>query len=165
MDASKVKDVVAWINRAPSPLRPILLSRMVGLVVPYVATTGLVIESMSADEVTGKVPRRKRSANHIGGVHAVAAMLLAETVTGFLVAMNLPRGRLPLLKSLEADFTKRSRGAIRARAWLDENGRERIATEPKGRLEIPVELFDESGRQPMTCKAVWAWVPAGKKAS
>ncbi|RLB57515.1 MAG: DUF4442 domain-containing protein, partial [Deltaproteobacteria bacterium] len=142
MDASRVGDVAAFINKLPRPLRPRALSKMVALVVPYVGTTGLVIERLDRERVIGVARNRRRARNHIGGVHAAASVLLAETVTGFLVAMNLPGDKLPLIKTMHADFLRRARGDIRAETWLEEEQRRLLQQEPKGAIDVAVQLSD-----------------------
>ena len=41
------------------------------------------------------IAHRRKVQNHIGGVHATATALLAETATGMVVGMNLPDEKLP----------------------------------------------------------------------
>jgi acyl-coenzyme A thioesterase PaaI-like protein len=100
--------------------------------------------------------------NHIKNVHAAAMALLAETATGFVVGINLPDDKLPLIKSLKVDFYKRTQGDMRAVATLTSEDVARIATEPKGELWVPVTVTDESGNEPIKCEMLWAWVSKSK---
>ena len=78
--------------------------------------------------------------------------LLAETATGFVVGINLPDDKLPLIKSLKVDFYKRTKGDMRAVATLTAEDVARITSEPKGELWVPVSVTDESGDEPIKCE-------------
>jgi hypothetical protein len=96
--------------------------------------------------------------NHIGGVHATATALLAETATGMVVGMNLPDARLPLLKRMAIDYQKRAEGAVRAEAWLPAAEVERMRREEKGDVAVPVTVTDAAGTVTVQCEMRWAWV-------
>jgi len=85
--------------------------------------------------------------------------LLAETATGFVVGMNLPDDKLPLIKSLKVDYQKRTKGDMRAVATLSNEQIQLIRTTPKGEVLVPVVVTDESGQEPIQCEMLWAWVP------
>ena len=74
---------------------------------------------------------RKIVQNHIGGVHAAAMALLAETATGFVAGMSIPGDRLPLLKSMEVNYVKRAKGNLEAVASLDDEAIAMIVREEK----------------------------------
>jgi hypothetical protein len=85
--------------------------------------------------------------------------LLAETTSGVLVGRNVTDEALPLIKTMRLDFVKRNQGAFRAVARLDREQIEALQTTTKGETVVPVELTDATGRQPVLCEMVWAWVP------
>ncbi len=101
----------------------------------------------------------RRARNHIGGVHAAAMALLAESASGFLVGMNLPDHKLPLIKTLKIDYLKRrARGSLRAIATLAPEQRRAMLEQDKGEALIQVTLLDDSGAEPVRCEMHWAWV-------
>jgi acyl-coenzyme A thioesterase PaaI-like protein len=140
------------------------LSLAVGRVVPFVGTSRLRIEELGEERVIASIHNRRRVQNHIQGVHAAAMALLAETASGFVVGMNLPDDKLPLIKSLKVDFKKRTRGDMRVVATLSSEQRERIRAEERGDLLVEVHVTDESGSEPIQCEMLWAWVPKKRKA-
>ena len=79
--------------------------------VPFLGTAGMRFEL--AQRVVSRA-QQAQVQNHIKGVHAAAMALLAKLPTGFVVGMNLPDSRLPLLKSMKIDYVKRSSGDMRA---------------------------------------------------
>jgi hypothetical protein len=98
--------------------------------------------------------------NHIGGVHASAMNLLAETATGMVVGMNVRDDCLPLAKRLSMAFVKRATGALTAVATLTPEQQQALRDSDKGEVTVQVVVTDEAGIEPVQCEFVWAWVPA-----
>lgn len=164
-EASKIAGMAKWLGRLPGPLRRRAFSLLVGQVVPFVGTSRMRVLEMTPERVSAEMRNLRRVRNHIGGVHAVAVTLLAETVTGFVVAMNLPPGKLPLIKTMHLEFEKRMQGALRARAWLEPAQVEKMRAEERGAISVPVAIQDSSGEQPVRAEMTWAWVPSQKPRS
>jgi acyl-coenzyme A thioesterase PaaI-like protein len=110
-----------------------------------------------------RIANKKPVQNHIGGVHAAAMTLLAETATGMLVGMNVRDDCLPLCKGLRVRFRKRSSGGLVAVATLSNEQRDVLQTEPKGEVNVTVTVTDDAGEQPIECEFVWAWIPKDKR--
>ena len=130
--------------------------------VPFVGTSKVHYEKVSPQEWIAHVPNKRRVQNHLGQVHAGAMMVVAESVAVTMMGMNLPPDRLPLVKSLEAKFVRRSKGKIRAVARLTDEQLHRIKTEPKGEVVIEVDLRDETGEVPAVITVVPAWTSRKK---
>ncbi|MDO8415669.1 MAG: DUF4442 domain-containing protein [Agitococcus sp.] len=160
--SNQLQRVVESSKWLPANIRATVVSKILGKVVPYVGTTGLLYEEISSERVIVSIRNQHKVQNHIKNVHAAAMALLAETATGFVVGINLPDDKLPLIKSLKVDFYKRTQGDMRAVATLTPEDVARITTEPKGELWVPVTVTDESGNEPIKCEMLWAWVPKAK---
>ena len=156
---NKLSTLVANINRLPEVMRTGALSMAIGRVVKFVGTSRLEILEMRAGRVHVRIANRKRVQNHIGGVHAAAMALLAETATGFVVGMAVPDDRVPVIKSLKVDYKKRTKGGMEAIATLTEEDLKRIEATEKGEVIVPVTVTDEGGGEPIECTMVWAWTP------
>lgn len=130
-----------------------------GAMVPYVSTSGIRIESVSEQHVVATIKNRRKVRNHVGGVHAAAIALLAETTSGIIVGRNVPDSALPLIKSMSFKYIKRNYGAFRAEASLSAEQVEQIRNQPKGNTVVPVTLEDGRGNESVSCEMVWAWVP------
>ncbi len=139
------------------------LSFAIGRTVRLVGTTGIQFEEMTTDKVIVTLKNKAKVRNHIGQIHAAGMVLLAETATGMVVGMNLPDDKIPLIKSLKTNFVRRSKGAMRAEAWLSEAQKQQILTEDKGEVLVNVKVTDESGQSPIECEMLWAWIPKRKK--
>lgn len=144
--------------RMPKPVAFWLLTAMFRFKVKLVGTTKLKIISTDLNEVTFFTHNRKKVQNHIGQVHAATMALLAESATGFVVGLNLPKGKLPLIKSMQVNYLRRSQGAMKARAWLTAEQLMMMQTEAKGETVVSVEVTDESSQCPIECHMLWAWI-------
>ena len=146
----------------PAPIRARVISTFLGRFLPYVGTSGLLYEELTSERVVVSIKNRRHVQNHIHNVHAAAMALIAETATGFCIGMNLPDDRLPLIKSFTVDFLKRTKGDMRAVATLTPEQIQYIRDTPKGELPVPVTVTDETGKEPIRCTMLWAWVPKKK---
>lgn len=155
---SSIKRVVESSKWLPTNIRATVISKIFGKVVPYVGTSGLLYEEITPERVVVSIKNQRKVQNHINNVHAAAMALLAETATGFVVGMNLPDDKLPLIKSLKVNYYKRTQGDMRAVATLTPEDIARIESEPKGEVLVPVIVTDESGGEPIKCEMLWAWV-------
>ncbi|HNE90726.1 MAG TPA: DUF4442 domain-containing protein [Agitococcus sp.] len=155
---SSIKRVVESSKWLPANIRATVISKIFGKVVPYVGTSGLLYEELTPERVVVSIKNQRKVQNHINNVHAAAMALLAETATGFIVGMNLPDDKLPLIKTLKVSYYKRTQGDMRAVATLSAEDIARIEREPKGEVLVPVIVTDESGGEPIKCEMLWAWV-------
>jgi acyl-coenzyme A thioesterase PaaI-like protein len=159
MQPSPLARSIARLEALPAFLRPFLRDRLLGRAVPLVGTAKLHFEEVSAERVVIHIRNRRPVQNHIGGVHAAAMALLAETASGFCLGMHLPGDRLPLIKRMEVDYLRRSQGDLRAESSLSAEQIAAVLAEPKGELAVPVNVRDESGEAPIAVRMLWAWIP------
>jgi uncharacterized protein (TIGR00369 family) len=157
-----MRRLLGKLDVLPKAIRTPLRSFLLGRLVPFVGTAKLSIEEVSPERVVIRIRNRRRVRNHIKGVHAAAMALLAETATGFAVAMHVPDDKIPVIKSLHIDYVRRAEGDLRAIAELPAGEAQRIVSEEKGEIHVPVSVTDESGQSPIECDAVWAWIPKKK---
>jgi acyl-coenzyme A thioesterase PaaI-like protein len=154
--------IVERLGLLPAPLRRLAVTQVVRRTVPFTGTAGLTVEELTSERVTVFLENRRCVRNHIGGLHAAAMTLAAETCTGFVVGMNVPDSRMLLMKSLQVEFRKRCQGGLRAVATLTPEQLEQIRTLEKGEVDVAVTATDSSGAEPIRCRMIWAWVPKKK---
>ena len=133
--------------------------------VPFAGTAGVNFLQMSRERVEVALKNEKKVQNHIGGIHASAMNLLAETATGMVVGMNVRDDCIPLAKELKMAFRKRATGAMRAVATLTSEQQALMQTSDKGEVKVQVTVTDEAGIAPVECEFVWAWIPSGPRKS
>ena len=156
--ANRFNRIVSKINKSPDFMRSFLLTRLFCSTVKYAGTSGVKLLSVSNTQVKLALANKKKVQNHIGGVHAVAAALLAESATGIVFGMNVPDTCVPLLKSMKINYQRRMQGDLQAVARLTNEQVQAITASDKGDLTVAVEITDESGQQPIECIMEWAWV-------
>ncbi len=161
--ANKLTRTIKSLEKYPAALRGFLLDFMIGRTVKFTGTAGIHYAKMSPEEVIIELKNRKKVQNHIGQIHAAAMILLAETATGMVLGMNIPDDKLPLAKSIQTKFIRRSSGAMRAVATFSATQAALIAKEDKGEVQIEVKITDETGEVPIECQIIWAWIPKQKK--
>jgi acyl-coenzyme A thioesterase PaaI-like protein len=148
------------LSEVPAFARPWFRSVVLRRAVPFTGTAKLRFEEMSQAKVQSFVANHHKVRNHIGGVHAVASTLAAETATGMAMGMNVRDDCIPVVKDMRVQFKRRGQGAMRAVATLTEAQRALISTTTKGEVTVAVTVTDESGNQPIECEFIWAWVPS-----
>ena len=137
-----------------------LVTKAVGEVIPFVDTAGCFIEAYTPRRVTVRLDNEARLRNHLGGLHAAALALLAETATGLVVALNVPDGSSPLLRSMDVSFEEFARDAVQAEATLSDNEGTQIQSRPLGQIEVDVRLTEPDGDATLVAGTLkWAWVP------
>lgn len=156
--ANKFSGLVSKIHKAPLFMQSFLLTKLFNTTVKYAGTTGIKLEKVTNRETVLTLKNKKSVQNHIGGIHAIAASLLAESATGIVFGMNVPDTNVPLLKSMTIHYQRRMKGDLKAVASITAEQILLIEQQDKGELMIPVIITDESGQAPIECEMEWAWV-------
>lgn len=159
MKANKFSRMVNKVYNAPRFMQSFLLTQLFCSQVKYAKTTGIKIINISNQSVEISLLNKKKVQNHIGGIHAIAAALLAESTTGIVFGMNVPDHCIPLLKSMKLNYQRRMQGSLLAVATLTDQQLNQISLNDKGDMTIGVLITDESGQAPIECEMNWAWVP------
>ncbi len=154
-----ISSTVEKINKLPAFARKTVMSKLFGGAIKYAGHSGIRFEKLTKNECTVSIKNKKKVQNHIGGVHAVAMALLAETSTGFVVGMNVPNSSLPVIKTMKIDYVKRSSGDMQATAKLTDEQIKQIQTEEKGELVVDVIITDAANVEPIKAQMTWAWIP------
>ncbi len=154
---NKMAIKVAFVNKIP-----FLLTFIFRKIIPYTGTSSIKYRKMTENEVVTSLENKRSVRNHIGQIHASAMVLLAETATGTLVGMNVLDTCIPLCKSLNVSFVRRSSGSMQAVATLTQEQINYIKSTEKGEVVVSVIVTDETAEEPIKCEAIWAWIPKNK---
>lgn len=156
---NRLQRTLAKLDGLPGPLRRAARNLALRRAVPLTGTAGLDFQDLTTEQSVVRIANRRAVQNHIGGVHAAAMTLVAESATGMVVGMNVRDDCLPLCKQLKVRFRRRAQGALTAVAKLEPEQRELMHGSDKGEVVVAVRVTDEAGEQPIECEFVWAWVP------
>ena len=157
--ANQLARTIQKIRKVAGPFDRRAVTLALGSTVKFVGTARLKVEELSGARAVVSVQNKRRVQNHIGGVHAMAMGLIAESATGFVVGMNVPDSAIPVIKSVKIEYLKRAKGDMRAEATLTDEQRQAIAAQPKGEVLVQCRVTDETGIEPIRCEMIWAWVP------
>ncbi len=155
--------LVAAVDRLPAPIRKRAVTLAFTTRVRFAGTGGVHFELLEEGRAIAVMKNRGKVRNHIGGIHAAAMALLAETCTGAVFGLSLPSDKLPLLKTMQIDYVRRAQGALRAEATLALPQRRALEKKERGEMVVPVKVTDASGEEPIVCQLTWAWVPKKRK--
>lgn len=154
---NRLQRTLARLERLPVFMRAPLRQRMIGWHIPFTSTAGIRYEVLEPGLIRLRLANTRRVRNHIGGVHAAAAALLAETASGIAVSMHLPDDKVPLLKTMAFRYTRRSSGGLTAEAQLTVDQVRDIETLERGEAKVAVSVWDDENEKPLECVIVWAW--------
>mgnify|MGYP000243352173 CR=1 FL=1 len=156
---SMLQKVYSQIDKLPAPLKTRAFSVVFGRAVKFFKTTGCKFEWIETNHAIVSIKNKTAMQNHIGGLHAIAMLMTAETATGALVGLNVPANAIPVIKRLEVDYRKRCSGDLRAEAMLTQEQIEMMKTLEKGEVDVAVTVTDSESKEPIFVRAVWAWTP------
>jgi len=71
-----------WRRLSPLPAGPWLFSKLFGFAVPYSGSVRPRIRVLEAGHAVVEIPGRRSNRNHLGSVHAIALVNLAEITSG-----------------------------------------------------------------------------------
>ncbi|MDQ9021664.1 DUF4442 domain-containing protein [Acinetobacter sichuanensis] len=155
---NRLSKLVNATSKLPKGIQSTILSKAFGRVVPMVGTAKLRYVEITPSRVEVKIENNKNMQNHIGQAHACAMALVAETATGFVTGMNIPDSCIVLIKHMNIQFKRPSKGSLTAVATLTDEQRKMMQESEKGETLVHVIVKDESGQEPIQCEMLWAWV-------
>lgn len=160
---NRMRRELARTRNLPAFLQAWGLNRALRRAIPFTGTAKLDFVNITTHRAEIALANHAGVRNHLGGVHASAMNLLAETASGMVVGMNVLDGCVPLVKEMHVAWRKRATGALRAVATLSEPQRFAMFQQPSGEVRVSVVVTDEAGVVPVECEFIWAWIPAGPR--
>jgi len=157
--SNRMRRTLARADPLPETLRRRAVSFAIRRTIPFVGTAGVDILDISPGRVELALGNRRSVQNHIGGVHAAATALLAETGSGLVLGMNLRDSAVPVLREMRIGYVRRASGGLRAVGTLDAAARAAVQGADSDDLDVPITVTDEAGEQPVDCVMRWAWRP------
>ncbi|WP_158768753.1 DUF4442 domain-containing protein [Paraglaciecola sp. L1A13] len=157
--SNPLRKFVDKINHYPAPISTFLMTKVFRHKVKLAGTTSIEVLATDGLQVEFRLKNRKKVQNHIGSVHAAAMALLAESATGFIVGINLPGDKLPLIKCMNLNYVKRATGDMTAVATLTHEQVTLLNQQDKGEINVQIKVTDANGIEPVECEMIWAWVP------
>jgi len=106
--------VSLWRTLHPLPGGRWLFARLFSRAVPYSASTSPTVLRLEPGHAEVSIPDRRANRQHLGSVHAIALMNVAEMASGLAMTAGLPDGVRGIVREIRMAYLKKARGTITA---------------------------------------------------
>jgi acyl-coenzyme A thioesterase PaaI-like protein len=103
-----------WRRLDPLPGGQWLFSVIFGFAVPYSGSVRSRIRVLEPGHAEVEIPDRRANRQHLGSLHAIALLNVAEQASGLAVLAGLPPGVRGIVTQISMQYLKKARGTIRA---------------------------------------------------
>ena len=117
-----------------------LFTQVIKRTVPYTGTVNPRVELLEAGHARVSIRQHRRIEQHLGSIHAIALMNVAEFASGAAMLTALPAGFRGIVTRITIEYFKKARGTITAESRT-------TLPEPivEGEHDFGCDLIDASG--------------------
>ncbi len=106
--------IALWRTLSPLPGGRWLFARVFARAVPYSASTRPTVLVLEPGHAEVSIPDRRTNRQHLGSVHAIALMNVAEMASGLAMTAALPPQVRGIVREMKMEYLKKARGTITA---------------------------------------------------
>jgi acyl-coenzyme A thioesterase PaaI-like protein len=143
-----------WQALRPIPGGRLLFGRIVGLINPYTGSLGARFLELGPGHARFELRQRRAIQNHVGSIHAIALMNLAEVTSGLALMFGLSDETRGLPVGLSIEYHKKARGTVTAVCDCTPPS----SNEPQ-QIELDCFIDNAAGERVATARARWAIGP------
>ncbi|WKW11947.1 DUF4442 domain-containing protein [Pseudogemmatithrix spongiicola] len=144
-----------WRRLSALPGGEWLFAKIFARTVPYSGSVRPRIKVLEPGHAEVEIPDIRANRQHLGSVHAIALMNVAEMASGLAMMAGLPENIRGIVTTLSMTYHKKARGTIRAVSRVT------VPTVTADQdFEVIAECFDPSGTKVATGKVLWRLGPA-----
>lgn len=132
-----------------------LFAQIYSFLVPYSGTVAPRVRVLEPGHAEVEIPDRRRNRQHLGSVHAIALLNVAEQASGLATLAALPEGIRGIVTHISMQYLKKARGTIRAVSHV-------VVPAVTGDMELDVEAncLDRDGTVVAKATVRWRLGPA-----
>jgi acyl-coenzyme A thioesterase PaaI-like protein len=104
----------AWRTLSPRPGGRWLFTQLVKWMIPYTGSVSPRMEILEPGYARISITQRRRLEQHLGSIHAIALMNLAEFASGAAMTTALPAGYRGIVTKMSIEYFKKARGTVTA---------------------------------------------------
>ena len=144
-----------WRRLSPLPGGEWLFAKIFARTVPYSGSVKPRIKVLEPGHAEVEIPDIRANRQHLGSVHAIALMNVAEMASGLAMMAGLPDNIRGIVTTLSMTYHKKARGTIRAVSRVT------VPTVTADQdFEVIAECFDPSGTKVATGRVMWRLGPS-----
>lgn len=149
-----VRLFAAWRRLAPLPGGKWIFSKLLGWTAPYTGSIGARVELLEPGHVRVSLRDRRAVRQHLGSVHAVALVNLAEVTSGLAMLGAAGPGVRGIVTALRIEYHKKARGLLLAESFATPPA----VTEPTD-AEVTASITDSEGDIVAVATVTWRLAP------
>ena len=104
----------AWRKLSPLPGGRWLFTQLVKWMVPYTGSVSPRMEILEPGYARVSITQRRALEQHLGSIHAIALMNVAEFASGAAMITALPPGYRGIVTKMTIEYFKKARGTVTA---------------------------------------------------
>ena len=104
----------AWRTLAPLPGGRWAFTQLVKWMIPYTGSVNPRVEILEPGVARISIRQRRRLEQHLGSIHAIALMNVAEFASGAAMSTALPSGYRGIVTKISIEYFKKARGVVTA---------------------------------------------------
>ncbi len=143
-----------WRRLRPLPGGEWLFAKLFAYTVPYSGSVKPRIKILDPGHAEVEIPDIRANRQHLGSVHAIALMNVAEMASGLAMMAGLPGNVRGIVTTLSMTYHKKARGTIRAVSRVTVPT---VTTDQD--FEVVAECLDPSGTVVATGRVTWRLGP------
>jgi acyl-coenzyme A thioesterase PaaI-like protein len=149
----------AWRTLSPLPGGRWMFTQLVKWMIPYTGSVSPRVEILEPGYARISITQRRGLEQHLGSIHAIALMNVAEFASGAAMITALPAGYRGIVTKISIEYFKKARGTVTAesRPTLPD-----ITVE--GEYEFTSEITDQKGDLVAKATVRWKLGPVPPKA-
>src|ERR1017187_5202239 len=113
-DSPGAKLLSAWRRLSPLPGGRWLFTQLVKWMIPYTGSVSPRVEMLEPGFARISITQRRRLEQHLGSIHAIALMNVAEFASGAAMITALPAGYRGIVTKMSIEYFKKARGTVTA---------------------------------------------------